>query len=69
MERKSILVRGRERSRETRVAFTLVVQGETIDAVERALHTSGFHPALAHEAVRWARDRERELDELPDPAA
>jgi hypothetical protein len=30
--------------------------------VERALHTAGFHPALAHEAVRWARDRERELD-------
>src|SRR5262245_6498433 len=57
------------RRRARRVALTLVVQGEAIDAVERALHTSGFHPALAHEAVRWARDRERELDNPPDPAA
>ena len=39
---------------------------------------AGFHPALAHEAVRWARDRKRELDDdadlaslamSPDPAA
>jgi hypothetical protein len=57
------------RRRARRVALTLVVQGETIDAVERALHAGGFHPALAHEAVRWARDREQELDDLPDPAA
>ena len=54
----------------------LVAQGETLDTVERALHTAGFHPALAHEAVRWARDRQRELDddttdltaiEIPEP--
>jgi hypothetical protein len=57
------------RRRARRVALTLFVQGEPMDAVERALHSSGFHPALAHEAVRWARDRERELDEVPDPAA
>jgi hypothetical protein len=57
------------RRRARRVALTLVVQGEPMDAVERALHSSGFHPALAHEAVRWARDRGRELDDLPDPAA
>jgi hypothetical protein len=57
------------RRRARRVALTLAVQGEPIDAIERALHSSGFHPALAHEAVRWARDRERELEELPDPAA
>ena len=35
----------------------------------RALHSSGFHPALAHEAVRWARERGIELDDAPDPAA
>ena len=41
----------------------LVAQGEPMDTVERALHVSGFHPALAHEAVRWARERQRELDD------
>jgi hypothetical protein len=65
------------RRRARRVALTLVVQGEPIDTVERALHGGGFHPALAHEAVRWARDRQRELDDdteltasgLPDQAS
>jgi hypothetical protein len=66
------------RRRARRVALTLVAQGEPIDTVERALHSAGFHPALAHEAVRWARDRKRELDDdadlaslamSPDPAA
>lgn len=51
------------RRRARRVALTLVVQGESIDTVERALHSGGFHPALAHEAVRWARDQKRELDD------
>lgn len=44
------------RRRARRFALTLVVQGEPIDAVERALHAGGFHPAVAHEAVRWARE-------------
>ena len=57
------------RRRARRVAITLVAQGEPIDTVERALHSSGFHPALAHEAVRWARERGIELDDAPDPAA
>jgi hypothetical protein len=51
------------RRRARRVALTLVVQGEPIDTVERALHNGGFHPALAHEAVRWAREQKRELDD------
>jgi hypothetical protein len=51
------------RRRARRVALTLVVQGEPIDTVERALHSGGFHPALAHEAVRWAREQKRELDD------
>jgi len=51
------------RRRARRVALTLVVQGEPIDTVERALHNAGFHPALAHEAVRWAREQKHELDD------
>jgi hypothetical protein len=59
------------RRKARRVALMLVAQGEQMDTVERALHVSGFHPALAHEAVRWARERQRELaDDAPlDPAA
>ncbi len=54
------------RRRSRRFALTLLAQGEPIDAVERALHACGFHPALAHEAVRWARDQatENESDEM-----
>src|SRR5689334_17729739 len=43
------------RRRARRFALTLLAQGDSMDAVERALHAGGFHPALAHEAVRWAR--------------
>ena len=64
------------RRRARHVALLLVAQGETLDTVERALHGAGFHPALAHEAVRWARDRKDELDDATalsslatDPAA
>ena len=51
------------RRRARRFALTLLAQGETMDAVERALHAGGFHPALAHEAVRWARAQAPEEDE------
>jgi hypothetical protein len=64
------------RRRARRVALMLVAHGEPLDTVERALHGAGFHPALAHEAVRWARDRKHELDDdtalaslATDPAA
>jgi hypothetical protein len=50
------------RRRARRFALTLLAQGEPIDAVERALHAGGFHPALAHEAVRWAREQHVEHD-------
>ena len=58
------------RQRARRIALMLLVQGERMDAVERALHAGGFHPAVAHEAVRWARERHDELnaDESPLPA-
>jgi hypothetical protein len=51
------------RRRARRIALTLLLEGETLDGVERALHRGGFHPALAHEAVRWARERDRAIDE------
>ncbi|MDQ1478719.1 MAG: hypothetical protein QOE62_3948, partial [Actinomycetota bacterium] len=67
------------RRRARRFALTLLVQDEPLDAVERALHASGFHPALAHEAVRWAREQavilndgsgsEAPLPEAPLPEA
>ena len=57
------------RRRARRFALTLLAQGESLDSVERALHAGGFHPALAHEAVRWARAQaipeEREEPPLP----
>jgi hypothetical protein len=49
------------RRRARRLALTLLVEGEWCDAVERALHGAGFHPAVAHEAVRWARERHAEI--------
>jgi hypothetical protein len=49
------------RRRARRVALTLIVQGETPDTVERALHSAGFHPAVGHDAVRWARARFDEI--------
>jgi hypothetical protein len=46
------------RRRSRRFALTLRAQGEAFDAIERALHVGGFHPAIASEAVRWARAQE-----------
>ncbi len=57
------------RRRAQRVAIMLLAQGEQMDTVERALHTAGFHPALAHQTVRWALDRQRELDTDAAPPA
>jgi hypothetical protein len=57
------------RRRARRFALTLLAQGESIDAVERALHAGGFHPALAHEAVRWARAQAVDEDETSLPAS
>ena len=51
------------RRRARRFALTLLAQDEPIDAVERALHAGGFHPALSHEAVRWARDQATALND------
>ena len=53
------------RRRARRFALTLLMQNEPIDAVERALHAGGFHPALAHEAVRWAREQAGASNDAP----
>jgi hypothetical protein len=61
------------RKRARRLALMLLVHGERIDTVERTLHSGGFHPAVAYEAVRWAKERHAELNlddtEPPDGAA
>jgi hypothetical protein len=57
------------RRRARRMALMLLAQGDGFDTIERALHGGGFHPALAHEAVRWAREQAHELSEESLPAA
>ncbi len=49
------------RRRARRVAFTLLEQGDEPDRVERVLFATGFHPAICHDAARWAYERHREL--------
>jgi hypothetical protein len=55
--------RMRERARQ--LALTLLEIGEDVPDAERQLHTWRFHPAVAHEAVRWALDRQGR----PEPGA
>ncbi len=45
----------RQRDRARRLAVALVEMGDELDVVERQLHRWGYHPALAHDAIRWAR--------------
>ena len=47
------------------LALSLLELGEGTDAVERQLHRWRFHPAVAHEAVRWAL----EAHALTEPVA
>jgi hypothetical protein len=46
------------RARAQQLALSLLELGEDTSATERQLHRWRFHPALAHEAVRWALDRQ-----------
>ncbi len=39
------------------LALSMLELGEDTDAIERQLHHWRFHPAVAHEAVRWALGR------------
>jgi hypothetical protein len=50
------------RRRARRIALALLEQGDDRDHVERVLYSTGFHPAVCHDAFRWAWDRHREAD-------
>src|SRR5690606_5961751 len=48
-----------QRRRARRLALSLLELGETDEQVEQQLHRWKIHPALAHDALRWAHDRRR----------
>jgi hypothetical protein len=39
------------------LALTLLEQGDDADHVEHTLFSTGFHPAVCHDAARWAHQR------------
>lgn len=45
------------RTRARRLALSLLELGETAEATEQQLHRWKIHPAMAHEALRWAATR------------
>lgn len=47
------------RRRARRLALSLIELGETDEQVEQQLHRWKVHPALAHDALRWAHERRR----------
>ena len=53
------------------LALSMLELGEDPDACERQLHRWRFHPALAHEAIRWAvaNHTADQATGDPDPAA
>ena len=61
--------------RARQMAFALLEQGDDPDHVERVLASTGFHPAICHDAARWAYERHRAAldavlaDTGPEPAA
>jgi hypothetical protein len=57
------------RTRARQLALSLLDIGEDISATERQLHGWRFHPAVAHEAVRWAVDQQRTHAVSPSDAA
>ncbi len=48
-----------QRRRARRLALSLAELGEGEEAIEQQLHRWKLHPALAHEALRWALARRR----------
>ena len=48
--------------RARRLALGLLELGEDVEAVESQLHQWRFHPAMAHDAVRWAVERHRGVE-------
>lgn len=51
-----------QRRRARRLALSLIELGEDDEAVEHQLHRWRVHPAMAHEALRWARTRQRDAE-------
>ncbi len=49
------------RRRARRLALALLEQGDDSDNVERVLASIGFHPAISHEASRWAHERRSDV--------
>ena len=45
------------RRRARRLALALFEEGDDTDHVERLLFSTGFHPAICHDAARWAHQR------------
>jgi hypothetical protein len=66
-------VAGQLKLRARLLAQTLVELGDDYDEVESQLHRWHFHPAVAHDAVRWAfahaRPREGRPVDAPRPTA
>lgn len=56
------------RRRARQLALSLLDLGEDRAGTERQLHRWRFHPALAHDAVRWAMARRAEQDGPVDDA-
>jgi hypothetical protein len=52
------------RRRARRLALSLLELGEPLEAAERQLHRWKIHPAVAHEALRWATDRRIDAPQL-----
>ncbi len=61
------VARMRERARG--LALSLLELGEDPATTEQQLHRWRFHPAVAHEAMRWALDHHRSMATPPPPDA
>lgn len=48
------------RRRARRLALAMLEEGDDADRVERVLFSTGFHPAICHDAARWAWQRHRD---------
>ena len=56
-----------QRRRARRLALSLAELGEDDEAIEVQLHRWKLHPAMAHDALRWARSRQQGLPIPPPP--
>lgn len=57
------------RTRARRLALSLLELGETAEATELQLHRWKIHPAMAHDALRWAQLRRGERPAMPPGSA